>query len=172
MTFAAFGSSTEDDEFIFGERERASTSSPLDYCRGPGVLVTHPSVNTVCTAAAALHRSRPVTWTLNSCCIYHLFSETNQELYSYDAENTRLHQSGSYLATDEDERPCDDRPVFDKCVFHLVGERSTEGKKSARGNRGGEERASEGRCEANAVNDSTREAGKDTGGRERESLPD
>jgi len=84
-----------------------------------------------------------------------------------DAENTRLHQSGSYLATDEDERPCDDRPVFDKCVFHLVGERSTEGKKSARGNRGGEERASEGRCEANAVNDSTREAGKDTGGRER-----
>lgn len=46
-----------------------------------------------------------------------------------DAEKTCLHQSASYLATDEDERRCDDLPVFDKCVFHLVGERSAEEKK-------------------------------------------
>lgn len=61
------------------------------------------------------------------------------------------HKSASYLATDEDARRCDDPPVFDKCVFHLVGERSAEGEKSAGGNRGGEERGSEGRREANAV---------------------
>lgn len=55
-----------------------------------------------------------------------------------------------YLATGEDERRCDDLPVFDKCVFHLVGERSTDEKKkkSARGSRGGEQRSSEGRREA------------------------
>lgn len=56
-----------------------------------------------------------------------------------DAGKTCSHQSTLYLATGEDERRCDDLPVFDKCVFHLVGERSTEGKKSARGSRGGEE---------------------------------
>jgi len=68
-----------------------------------------------------------------------------------------LHQSTSYLATEEDERRCDDLPVFDKCVFHLVGEKSTEEKKSARGKRGGEERTSEGRCEANTVKQRDRE---------------
>lgn len=51
----------------------------------------------------------------------------------------------SYLATGEDERRCDDQPVFDKCVFHLVGEWSAEGKKSERVNRGGEERGSGGK---------------------------
>lgn len=68
-----------------------------------------------------------------------------------DAETLVCIKAPSYLATDEDERRCDDLPVFDKCVFHLVGERSAGGKKSARGSRGGDERASEGRCEANAV---------------------
>lgn len=77
--------------------------------------------------------------------------------YTVKKKKTCLHQSSSYLATDEDERRCDDLPVFDKCVFHLVGERSAEGKKSARGSRGGEERGSEGRCEANAVRGKQRE---------------
>lgn len=67
-----------------------------------------------------------------------------------------MHQSASYLATDEEERPCDDLPVFDKSAFHLVGERRTGGEKSARGKRGGEERASEGRFEANAVKENCR----------------
>lgn len=63
-----------------------------------------------------------------------------------------MDQSTSYLATDEDERRCDELPVFDKSVFQLIGEQSAEGKKkSARGSRGGEERADEGRCEANAL---------------------
>lgn len=35
-----------------------------------------------------------------------------------------------YLATDEDERWCDELSVFDKCVFQLIGERSAEGEKS------------------------------------------
>lgn len=37
-----------------------------------------------------------------------------------------------YLATDEDERRWDDPPVFNKCVFHLVGEESAEEKVSQR----------------------------------------
>lgn len=43
-----------------------------------------------------------------------------------------MDQSTSYLATDEDERRCDELPVFDKSVFQLIGERSAEGKKSQR----------------------------------------
>lgn len=62
-----------------------------------------------------------------------------------------MDQSASYLATGEDERRCDELPVFDKCVFQLIGERSAEGTKSARGSTGGEERARAGRCEANAL---------------------
>ena len=63
-----------------------------------------------------------------------------------------MHQSASYLATDEDERRCDDLPVFDKCVFHLVGERSTEEKSQREGTgEGKREPAREGvkqkRCE-------------------------
>lgn len=66
-------------------------------------------------------------------------------------KRTCLDQSASYLATGEDERRCDELPVFDKCVFQLIGERSAEGTKSARGSTGGEERARAGRCEANAL---------------------
>lgn len=85
-------------------------------------------------------RSRSVTWTLtlNSCCLYHLVSERKLDRYIEvhgSTEKTCLHQSPTYLATEEDERRCDDLPVFDKCVFHLVGERSTE-KKSEREERG------------------------------------
>lgn len=50
-----------------------------------------------------------------------------------------FHPSISILATVEDESRRDDLPVFDKCVFHLIGERSTEGKK-VRGERAGEGR--------------------------------
>ena len=65
-------------------------------------------------------------------------------------KKTCVDQSTSYLATGEDETRCDELPVFDKCVFQLIGERSAEGgdRKSLAQSRGGEERASEGRCEA------------------------
>lgn len=86
------------------------------------------------------------------------------------AEKTCLDQSTSYLATDEDERRRDELPVFDKCVFQLIGERSAEEKKSARGSRGGEERAREGRCQANALRGKRREDEGSRGRAEEEKL--
>lgn len=91
------------------------------------------SVKNVWTASR--HLSRFVTWTLtpNSCCIYHLFSERSWNIEELEPTArwcwpVCLHRSALYLATDEDARQCDDLPIFGKCVFHLVGEKSTEEK--------------------------------------------
>lgn len=75
-------------------------------------------------------------------------SEAAWKLHDDNRRQTCLHQSASFLATDEDEQRCDDLPVFDKCVFHLIGEKSARGK-SRRRNR--EWTAKEGRCEANSL---------------------
>lgn len=62
-----------------------------------------------------------------------------------DAGKSCLRPRASYLATGEDERRCDDLRLFDKSVFHLVGERRKGGRR--RGSRGG----GEGRCEGDGV---------------------
>lgn len=94
--------------------------------------VTPTSVRHV-WAAALRHLGSFVTRTLNSCCIYQLFPERSWTIE--ELQHTArwcwpvcLHQSASYLATDEDARRCDHLPVSGKCVFHLVGEKSGEEK--------------------------------------------
>lgn len=47
----------------------------------------------------------------------------------------------SYLATGEDERRGDDLRVFDKCVFHLVGERRAAERSQRQGTREGRREA-------------------------------
>lgn len=140
--------------------------SPLDYHRwGPGAVSSNSpfcekglnSANEAPKLCCHMDIDAEQLLHLPSCLRKKPDRSGAIQHYTRRCWKTCLHQSTSYLATDEDERLCDDLSVFDKCVFHLVGERSTEGKKSTRGNRGGEERASEGRCEANTVKKRARE---------------